>query len=292
MISWLLSALLSTAIALGHCSECKPNQLCPKHLEQEQAAIREAKKALESKTPGDRIGALQKVAALDEEHWNSPSKKAAEFLADSLDDESFSVRQVAADLLAETRRPDVAFPALEKAVDAACVEASANVGGGDGRAANVSQEKLQRSQDARTYLVGVCGTVARLRDDRSVRIVVGAFQRYSKVGVDDTTSSLSRLLMALGTRDALEPIVDLIDQNEKRYWKAREDKRPVPPFAAFVETMERSLTSFASTKNIPGAPEWKPGAGAKWRAWLKKNADAIPKSLGTIEVGATPPAKG
>ncbi|MBI1851656.1 MAG: hypothetical protein HYR85_15050 [Planctomycetes bacterium] len=296
MLSLVFSLVLAVIAALDQCPYCKPNALCPKHLEKEQAVLRDTKKALQSKVPAERSAALLEIASLNDEHVNAPSKRVAEVLALAVGDGPASVRQTAADLLAESRRPDVAFPALERALDDACSQALINPTDveqhGDSRTSNYSPEKAKRAEEGRLLLVGLAGTVARLQDDRSVRILVDAFDRYSKVGINDTVARLARHLTTLGTRKALEPIIQAIERNERRYWKAKEDGRPAPSSAAFVESLHGALTALAEAKKLEGAPEWKPDAAGRWRVWLKKNQASFPKSLGTLEVGAAKPSKG
>ena len=296
MALWLVSLVFALVSALDQCPYCKPNTLCPKHLEKEQTVLRDTKKALQSNVPAERSAALVEIASLNDEHVNAPSKRVAETLAQSLDDETPSVRQVAADLLAESRRPDVAIPELSRVVDASCSEALKNRSGGAGRGNMRSTGDLsdrdRRAEEIRRSFVDVSGALARLKDDRSVRMLVETFERYSALGIDDPSAKLAGQLASLGTRNAIAPIVDAIDKNEKKFFDAQQARKPTPPEVAFLESLHVALISFAESRRLGGAPEWKPDVGARWRAWIKKNADSIPKSLGTLEVGAAKPSKG
>jgi hypothetical protein len=198
-------ALVLEAAAFGSdCSQCKPDDLCAEHQESEKKALDELRGKIRSKDAAERSATLKAVAALTKKHENAPSRAVADTLAIALDDDSFSIRAEAAELLAEGQHPDAAVKALTKAIDDLRAEYAKL---GRNRERGSGDATLSGKGGAR-YTDAVIEGLAKLPDDRSVDALADVLKQLGPDAPDQFVVPLSKALLQLKSRPAVDAVVD------------------------------------------------------------------------------------
>ncbi|MEM6676016.1 MAG: hypothetical protein AAF726_24415 [Planctomycetota bacterium] len=225
-------------------------------------AIEELTPQLESEDERDRMSALRAVADLAEEHPETPSKEAAEALADALDDDRLEVRGLAIELLSRDQHPEVAVNAVRKTI----LQFESNMWDLVPWLTGPKEER-GNVMEAMRYIETSVRASKRLRDDRMVDALSRLLHAFpTEMRGEPVALSTSEALLDLGTRDAVDAVIRTLNstQDEQR-----------------LRRIHMSLGRFARGLDIDDHPSFDDRDIQKgWSQWLRKNGRVIPKKLG------------
>ena len=264
----VLAVGLVLAAALDECEACKPKKLCVEHAEREREVISEREPELESEDPAERTAALRALAALSEDHANAPSKEAARLLSAALEDESLTVRAVAAELLARGQDPETAVGGLVGLLE----DIQRGLGRGDLVASIQRDESPAAASEAMEYLQRVLRAAGGLPDDRTagalkdVLVALPWETRGQPLG-----RAAVEAVLELGVQDGVEAVIGLLDPFEE---------------TPEVRSVHEALATFARLSELEDPPAWGPNARSDWRGWEKRNVRRLPKRIGRMELPA------
>ncbi len=319
--SCLFALALVAPARLGDCSECKPDDLCGPHRQSEKKGLDEWRGTIRAKDLEQRLSAVRGVAALTKQHANAPSRAVADTLAIALLDDDFRVREAAAEQLADGQHPDAAVKALVRALDD--VRAEFAKLGRDRERGSAGASIL--AKNGKGYADAVIDGLARLPDDRSVDALAGVLKQLGPDAPTELANPLTKALLQLKSRDAIEAVVNRLVSAEGSRGHARgggagggksgggpgggggsgggsggrgggDKPRPGDRDGdgfrdhAGDEGQRREihdgLAGLAREKKLDGTPNYDDQVAQKWRDWFEKHVAAFPAKLG--RVGSTP----
>lgn len=261
MRSWLIPPVLALrcAIALGaDCDDCVPPRQCPIHALAEAEAIQAAKAGLRSSDVAARCAALQRLADATRDHANAPGRDLARCLAGALADRSLKVRETAASLL-PGQDSDEAIKALVKAAATA--------------SELLREPQFREPDDAGaspvTYATSVFNALGQHRDDRAVDALVEALHHLPPdQQFMPHARALMELLARLGSRQAIDPVLEVIRRHEG---------------PGTSRSLHEILVRAAAAKQLTDVPEWQgPGTAKAWEKWLTQHKQEFPARLGKL----------
>jgi hypothetical protein len=302
-----LLAIAALLLAQGKdCAACRVDPrraiLCAAHTEAEWSTLREARAALHSKEAAERIRALERVAALTQEHQNAPSVQVARFLADGLSDPSLEVRTRALELIVDGQHKKEAAKGVVRGLDEALrtwreldvrlTETDADPGRSRTNVAVTVHELLQ----VPAYVEAVLSALSAMRDERALIALVDFVQEPIDRTPGRFLAAGCEALLALDTRKGTEVVVDVLIELDAllsgagvaRRFGPREgapsliDKYKSRLENADAETHEairHALEDYARGKAVAPPEGCDVGRCGAWREWLKAARDSLPATL-------------
>ncbi len=252
------------AVAADVCGECTAKELCATHGAALEAAFEEWGEALTSEDEGERIEALVALAELSHEHANAPSERAAEALAQAMDDPSLRVRQRVARLLANGQHPEIAVRALVRECE------RIKQGLGNGNLVQTLASDSDETQVAMAYIANIPKAAGELKDDRCVEIIYKILKQLPAEtrGQPIFVASCDALL-ELGTAKSVEAVFETLSP-----WSDDPGLRRV----------HNSVLRCASRRDLEGMPDWGEDCVKGWRKWWRVNKRAFPAKLGKAKL--------
>ena len=217
MLHSLLLSWAATFAACGDCPGCKPDDLCAEHQEGDAKALDAARGKIRSKDVAERLAAVEAAAALTVAHANSPSRAVAETLAIALADKDWGVRGKALEKLLDGQHADATVKALVEALDDLRAQ-FAKVGRNNDRSAGAGSIM---SREGLAYTAALIEGLGGLADDRCVNALVDILKQLGPDAPNEFAQPLARALIQLGSRTAVDSVIDRLVAAEGSRSKAR-----------------------------------------------------------------------
>lgn len=302
------------ALTLDVCSSCTlvdaEARLCEVHAAEQKSVVAEARKQLKAKDEGERVAALDALAALTRAHTNAPSEVVVDVIASALADESYAVRTHAATLLARPQHAERVLNALTRALGKAEEEHERLRKEKDELSRKLGDPKLaskkRKETDDRLFAckqagatvfawrAAILGQLAQLPDDRAVAAICAQVPRELVVGGNEA-------LVRLGSRGAMNAFLESLRKWDREIAGLRailEAEKQDPkragdqPTALGMSWSELALTEAQLAGRIvvldvskcfleKGLP---PPASASseydaWRRWVEEHSALFPEHL-------------
>ncbi len=213
----LVLSFCAAFAALGDCPECKVDDLCASHQESDSKALDAARGKIRSKDLVERLAAIDAAAALTKQHENAPSRAVADLLAVALVDKDWGVRTKVVEKLLDGQHADATVKALVEALDGVRAE-FAKVGKNNDRSAGAGSIM---TPDGLGYAAALIDGLGALADDRCTNALVDVLKQLGPDAPSEFAQPLAKALLALGSRPAIEAVIDRLVAAEGSRSKAR-----------------------------------------------------------------------
>ncbi len=302
-----LALLWTLALATAEvCAQCRvePRRtvLCGAHLEEELTTLREERSVLaRSKDSRERMAALQRIAALTAGHTNAPSASVARILADSLHDESLSVRRRALALLVDGQHRDETI----KGVLDGWRAAQRSWRDFDARVSLLANElnkgsatmNRQDIEEWPLYIEALLAALGEVHDERAYKELLGVLKWPTDRTPGRFFVAAARAALAVESRKGVESVLEFALALEADFAAGRVPARfAAGPslFGAMLRSLDNavahdledvfeSLVKFARHKKTAAPPDPVLGAASAWRAWFKAAKDQFTERMTLLE---------
>ncbi len=311
MLHSLLFLLATSFAPFGDCAGCKPDDLCATHQEGDAKALAEARGKIRSKDLAERLAAIDAAAALTKPHQNAPSRAVAETLAIALADQDYTVRGKALEKLLDGQHADATVKAVVDALDDLRAE-FAKVGRNNDRSAGAGSIM---TRDGLAYVSALLDGIGGLSDDRCVNAVTDILKQLGPDAPNEFAQPLSRALIRLGSRSAVDAVIDRLVAAEGTRSKARsgggasggsgggsgggggkgggggnrqngdrdgDGRRDQAADEGQRRMIHEGLAQLAKEKELDGVPAFDDQVAQNWRDWFDKRAGKFAAKLGRL----------